>query len=135
MNIKDLMPIIIEICTYFYREYYRRIHGTNEIVSDAAKAFLSQKIYNRYIYETCTEEVYDIQILDFPYYKIYVLSEDTLDISNIKMDINNFLDREDVIKKITTMPINVISLSRHPIENFISFNNLWIKWGLDFYKY
>ena len=51
------------------------------------------------------------------------------------MDINNFLDREDVIKKITTMPINVISLSRHPIENFISFNNLWIKWGLDFYKY
>jgi len=35
----------------------------------------------------------------------------------------------------TSIPINVISLSPHPIENYICFNHLWIKWIIDLYLY
>ena len=137
MNIKEILKPLVEICSLYYIKYYLTFNKELITVNDDAKTFLAEKIYRRYVYETKTEEVYDVDILDFPYNKIYTLNNDSesLDVSEIRDDINEFLNRPDILSRGATTSINVISLSDHPLDNFVCFNDKWIKWALDFYRY
>lgn len=137
MNIKDIIKPLVEICSLYYVRYYLTFNKELMNVNDDAKAFLAEKIYRRYVYETKTEEVYDVDILDFPYNKNYTLNNDSesLDVSTINEMINDFFSRPDILSRGATTSINVISLSDHPLDNFVCFNDKWIKWALDFYKY
>ena len=136
MNINKMMGKIVDICVIYYIEYHKRFLDEIIIVSDDAKTFLAQKIYKKYFYDY-GEDVYDIDILDFPYNKTYIADDDfdSLNVLDIQDMIIDFMDRDDVKWRIKTIPINVISLSNHPLNNFICINDKWIKWILDFYRY
>lgn len=136
MNITSIMDKLVDICVIYYIEYHKKFFDEIIIVSDDARAFLAQKIYKKYFYEY-GEDVYDLDILEFPYNKTYRLDEDynSLNVYDIQDMIIDFLNRDDVVWRATTIPINVISLSNHPLNNFVCINDKWIKWIIDFYRY
>lgn len=134
MDITQILPLLTNMCIYYYTAYHEKI--LNQIVSIPGEVFpyLMNKIYSEYLDSKNESFVYDIMIMQFPYNKQYTLKEDYLDAVEIMARIDNYIDNH-VYYYNTTIPINVISLSNHPIENYFHLDHSWIKWTIDMYRY
>lgn len=133
MNIEKIVSLLADICIHYYCSFHEKIRGETVNIPRNVHQDLMIKIYN--LYCTYTDGyVYDMKIMDFPYDKQYILNEDDLDIDEIMRCVNDYIDIHSDHYD-TTMTINVVSISNHPLENYICFNHNWIKWNIDLYRY
>lgn len=134
MNIKELLSDLVSCCVYYYEKYNYIFYNKNIIISTYIKDMLMMHIYEYYVNISNTEYVYDICIMTEPYEKIFILEEDTISIGDMLAAVDNYIDKAP-LSTILTSDINIVSLSKHPIENYIEINYNWIKQIIDLYLY
>lgn len=134
MDITQILPLLTNMCIYYYTTYHEKILNRSVDIPDMVFPNLMNRIYREYIAAKETSFVYDVMIMQFPYEKLYTLKDDPLDAVDIMACIDNYID-EHAYYYNTAVPINVISLSDHPIENYFHLNHSWIKWTIDMYRY
>lgn len=129
MNINTLLPLLTNICIYYYIRYYGEILRERVNISNNIHCNIMSKIYRQYVGITCDEYIYDIKVMDLPIEKVYILEKDDIDIKEIVDVIDKCIESYKHYYPIDNM--NVLSISNHPIENYISFNHYWIKSSID----
>jgi len=132
MHITNILNLITDICIYYYIEYYKRILGKKLNISDNIRNVLMKNIYWGYINAFHTSFVYDIQIMEFPYDKHCTLNEDDICIDGMKKVIDEYIETH---RRYYNHSPHVLSMSNHPIENFMHFDHRWIKNSLDVYLF
>ena len=91
-------------------------------------------IYEYYVGITDTEYVYDMYLMTEPFDKIFILDKDTISIGDMLEVIDDYIDKSRSLITLTS-DINIVSLSKHPIENYIKIDYNWIKQIIDLYLY
>lgn len=134
MNIKQLLSIIADYCIYYYKRYHYILRNKNINIPIHIKRLLMTQIYNYYTNTANTEYVYDIYLLEQPYDKIFILDKDTISIGDMLEVIDNYIDRTKSLITLTS-DINILSLSKHPLENYVTIDYNWIKQIIDIYLY
>lgn len=136
MNIKDMLPIIIDAIIYFYKYYNLKIFNKEMIIkhSDLLYNELYNVIYSAYVELNESEDVYSIDVLyePNPYRRTY----NKLSIeNNILETLTTYVD-ELIPYQIRFMYNNVIiSLNTDiPFEKGICLNYGWIKNVIDIYR-
>lgn len=129
MNINTLLPLLTNICIYYYIRYYGEILREQVNISNNIHYNIMSKIYRQYVGITCDEYIYDIKVMDLPIEKVYILEKDDIDIKEIIDVIDKCIESYKHYYPIDNR--NVLSISNHPIENYISFNHYWIKSSID----
>ena len=132
MNIKQLLSIIADYCVYFYKRYKYIFYGENINIPIHIKDILMNYIYEYYVGNT--EYVYDMYLMTEPFDKIFILDKDTISIGDMLEVIDDYIDKSRSLITLTS-DINIVSLSRHPIENYIKIDYNWIKQIIDLYLY
>lgn len=133
MLLQSILPIISNICIYYYISYNEKVLGrkvninTNMILED-----LMHRIYKGY--SECTNEfnIDEIMIMQFPYESVININNDNIDIVDVFKHIDNWIDYYKRIYINKGNP-NVVSLSFHPIENYIQIDHVWIIQTIDSY--
>lgn len=129
MNINTLLPLLANICIYYYSAYYKEILHEHVNISNNIHYNIMGRIYERYVNIIGDEYIYDLKILNFPVEKIYILENEDIDIKDIIILIDEYIDNHR--NYYMTDQLDVLSISNHPIENYISFDHNWIKSSLD----
>lgn len=133
MLLQSILPIISNICIYYYISYSEKVLGrkvninTNMILKD-----LMYKIYKGY--SECTNEfnIDEIMIMQFPYENVININNDNIDIVDVFKHIDDWIDYHKIIYINKGNP-NVVSLSFNPIENYIQIDHVWIIQTIDSY--
>lgn len=137
MDINAILPLLANMCIYYYITYHEKILHEQINIPDVVHVELMKRIYNQYMSMlpvACQDGyVHDIMIMDGFYSQQYELNKQ-LDAVEIMHVIDEYIEFHAYYYN-TSIPINVISLSPHPIENYICFNHSWIKWIIDLYRY
>ena len=127
MCIENLLTPIANMCIYYYISYNEKILGekvnihTNRILNK-----LVELIYKGYM--SCTNEfnIDEIMIMQFPNETVINLNTDNIDIVDVFKKIDDWIDDHKMMYANKHMNPNIISLSYHPIENYISIDHVWI---------
>lgn len=134
MDIVQLLPLLTNMCIYYYTTYHEKILHQYVNIPDNVFDNLMNRLYIEYMNKKNTTFVYDVMIMEFPCEKQYTLNENQLDAVDIMACIDDYVEKHAYYYD-TTVPINVISLSDHPIESYVHFTHSWIKWTIDLYRY
>lgn len=134
MDIKEILSLLSNMCIYYYMTFYEKIRKERIKLPSNIHQELMRHIYNKYINDTDGSYVYDVEIMKWPYSEQYELNKDILDAVEIMGTIDKYIDSHDNCYN-TTIPINVISLSPHPLENYVHFTHSWIKWVIELYRF
>ena len=136
MNIKDILPTVIDAIIYFYTYYNLKMFNKEIIIKhpDVLYNELYNTLYTAYVQFNNSEEVYSIELLyePSPYWRTYnKLSKE----NNILETLATYVD--DLIPyQVMYMNDNVI-ISLHndiPFENGIYLKYGWIKNTIDIYR-
>lgn len=134
MDIRSILPYIAECCIYYYKRYQEITHRECHEITSHIKDVLMQYIYEYYINIAGTVYVYDIYLMTEPYDKIFILDRDTISIGDMLAVIDDYIDKTKSLITLTS-DINIVSLSKHPIENYIKIDYNWIRQIIDLYLY
>lgn len=127
MCIEKLLTPIANICIYYYISYNEKILGekvnihTNRILNN-----LIGLIYKGYL--SCTNEfnIDEMMIMQFPNEKVINLNTNNIDIVDVFKTIDEWIEDHKLYYTNRSANPNVISLSYHPIENYIPIDHVWI---------
>lgn len=134
MNIKEILSDLMSCCVYYYEKYNYIFYNKNIIISTYIKDMLMMHIYEYYASNTNTEYVYDMFLMTEPFDKLFILDRDTISLGDMLDVIDEYIDKANA-SIILTSDINIISLSKHPIENYVTIDFNWIKQILNLYLY
>lgn len=138
MYINEILSLLANICIYYYITYHEKLKHEIVTVPEYVKLELMKRIYHGYMSslpKCCNDGYVDsLLIMDGVYYTEYTLTDidEPLDVNKIINDIDEYIDRN---KEYYCTSIYVISLSPHPIENYIQISHDWIKSVIDLYRY
>ena len=134
MNIKEILSDLVSCCVYYYEKYNYIFYNKNIIISTYIKDMLMMHIYEYYVSNTNTEYVYDMFLMTEPFDKLFILDRDTISLGDMLYVIDEYIDKANASITLTS-DINIISLSKHPIENYVTIDSNWIKQILNLYLY
>lgn len=123
MNIIDISAILADICIYYYSSYHEKILGEYINIPNNVHRKLMEYIYNIYNDIYPGRKVYDIMIMDEFFGKQYKLNE-TTDFFEMIQVIDDYIYNH--IDHYRTTTLSVISLSPHPLENYVVINHMSI---------
>ena len=72
--------------------------------------------------------------MEQPFDRIIVLDRDTISLEEMLDTIDDYIEKTRSLITLTS-DINIVSLSKHPIENYIRIDYNWIKHMIDLYLY
>lgn len=131
MNIEYLLEVIAKSMMYYYTRYhYRMLNKKVNIHTNRVLLNLKYRIYERYVNLLEDDYVYDIMISGFPYEKIYNVENECFNLYDIQMDMENIITTHTKVYMNRGSP-SVISLSNHPLENYVIFDHSWILLTID----
>lgn len=134
LNIKNIISIVSEYCIYFYKRYHYIFYHENIVIPINIKDNIARHIYEYYVSMSNTEYVYDICLMEQPFDRIIVLDRDTISLEEMLDTIDDYIEKTRSSITLTS-DINIVSLSKHPIENYVRINYDWIKQIIDLYLY
>lgn len=134
MNIQQLLTVISKCCIYYYKRYNYIFYDKNIIIPNHIESIMAKHIYEYYVSNTNTEYVYDMFLMTEPFDKLFILDRDTISLGDMLDVIDEYIDKTNA-SIILTSDINIISLSKHPIENYVTIDFNWIKQILNLYLY
>lgn len=137
MNINEILPLLANMCIYYYITYHEKIMNQQVDIPNRVHGKLMSCIYEKYMSNVHPDyidgDIFDIKIMDGSYSQQYELNKQ-LDVLDMMRTIDEYIDNCKHFYNVNSQ-IMVISLSPHPLENYISFDHLSIKWIIDLYRY
>lgn len=136
INILDMINVLVELCIWYYKELFRICNNQTIYVGLEERICIANYIYNKYMEYSTNEYIYDIKVCDGIFSKQYIINLG-IDITEIKKDITEFINRNlnTIVEKfINGYDINIFSISNHPLELYINFDLISIKYIINFYK-
>lgn len=131
MHLNNLLPVIANICIFYYISYNEKILGRKvNINTNMVHEDLMCRIYKGYSEYTNEFNIDSIMIMQFPGESVININNDNIDIVDVFKHIDWWIDYHKEIYINKGNP-NVVSLSFHPIENYVQIDHLWIIQTID----
>lgn len=131
MDIINILPILANICIYYYSSYHEKMFNKSINIPNNVHHKLMEYIYNTYNDIYPDSEVYDIMIMSEFLGKQYKANE-TIDFIDIIQVIDEYIDNHLDNYSTTT---SVISLSPHPLESYVVIDHMNIISIINLYRF
>lgn len=136
MDIKNMLQMITNACIYYYKIYHNDILNDSDIcLPNHLSNTMNCLIYNSYINQFRSNDIYDILLLNPNMSYIYKLDSDIITQDDLFTLIYFWVNNMKFIYDSATPDINIIALGNNPIDDYMYITHEWIIRSIDLYIY